>query len=243
MQPAQRQPWQRVVAISVGVVGLIISGMLAVAQAGSGDPTPQVVDLTLAPYGNTYGEWSARWWQWWTSIPAATNPVLDETGANCAEGQSGPVWFLARTFGGAVTRSCTVPAGRALFFPVMNLIFGAGARDCEPLNPGVPCNLNALREAAAAPLENPPTLEASINGVPVQNLSGYRVQSPVFSVILPEAAIFGLPSGTFEPNVSDGYHLMLEPLSAGEHTIYFKAVLADGFTTEVTYHLTISASP
>ena len=50
------------------------------------------------------------------------NPVTDTTGAACAAGQPrGPVWFLAGTFGGdPVTRTCRVPSGRALLFPVAN---------------------------------------------------------------------------------------------------------------------------
>jgi hypothetical protein len=123
-----------------------------------------------------------------------------------------------------------------LFFAILNAVFGAAVGDCEPTT----CNVNELRAVAAAIVDNPMTLEASVDGIPLQDLSAYRVQSPIFSITLPEDAIFGLPSGTFEPNVSDGYWLMLVPLSAGEHTIYFKAVSAGGFTTEVTYNLTIS---
>src|SRR4030081_3634226 len=72
----------------------------------------------------TYGQWSARWSQWALAIPKGTNPLLDTTGAKCAVGQGGPVWFLAGTFGsGSVSRSCTVPAGKALFFPVVNAFY------------------------------------------------------------------------------------------------------------------------
>jgi hypothetical protein len=231
--------WRSVVAVMMFVVGLMVAAMIPVAQAGSRNPNPRVLPPHSNPYGNTYGEWSARWWQWLLSIPAATNPNLDTTGANCAEGQGGQVWFLAGTFGGSVIRACTVPAGRALFFPILNTVFGAGVFDCEPTNPGVPCDVNALRAAAGAPLDNPTTLEASIDGTPLQNLRDYRVQSPVFSLTFPEGAVFGLPSGTFTPHVSDGYWLMLAPLSAGAHTIHFKGVRADGFEVEVTYTLTV----
>jgi hypothetical protein len=50
-------------------------------------------------FGNTYGEWSARWWQRLVSIPAASNPSLASGAVDCTLGQSGPVWFLAGTFG------------------------------------------------------------------------------------------------------------------------------------------------
>jgi hypothetical protein len=68
-------------------------------------------------------ELTAQWWQWALSIPTVVNPLEDTTGANCMVGQSDPVWFLAGFFNGsAATRSCSVPEGAALFFPVINAI-------------------------------------------------------------------------------------------------------------------------
>jgi hypothetical protein len=235
--------WRRVVAVMVVGVGLMVAAMIPVAQADSRNPNSQVLPLDSSPSGNTYGEWSARWWQWALSIPAATNPVLDETGAHCAEGQSGPVWFLAGSFfGGTFERACTVPPDKALFFPIVNAAFGAAVFDCEPTQPGVPCNITVLRAAAAASMD-PVTLEASLDGVPVRQLREFRVQSPVFSVTLPEGNVVGVPSGTYAPMVSDGYWLMLAPLSAGAHTIHFKNEITGGpfagTATEVAYHLTI----
>ena len=229
-------------------IGLMITAMIPVAQAQSGNPNPQVFPLNSQPFGNTYNEWSARWWQWALSIPVATNPVLDETGANCAEGQSGPVWFLAGSFfGGTFERTCSIPPGKALFLPIVNAAFGAAVGDCDPTNPGVPCDVPVLRQAAKESMD-PVIIEASIDGVPLRDLIDYRVQSPVFSVSLPEGnvpAFFGFPapSGTYEPMVSDGYWLMFTPLSAGAHTIHFKNSITGGpfagTETEVTYHLTV----
>ena len=208
-------------------------------QVTTGPAVAQVLPPDSNAYGNTYGEWSARWWQWVLSIPEATNPNLDPTGAHCAEGQAGPVWFLAGTFGGSAIRACTVPAERALFFPLLNAAFGAATFDCAPTTPDVPCEVEVLRAAAAAVVDNPTTLEASVDGVPLQDLSAYRVPSPVFSLTLPEGAVLGLPSGTFAPMVSDGYWLMLAPLPAGAHIIHFKGVSNSGFEVEVTYTLTV----
>jgi len=177
-----------VIAVTVVVVGLITAGTIPRARADE-----QIIPVNANAYGNTYGEWSARWWQWLLSIPMATNPNFDTTGANCAQKQAGPVWFLAGTFvgGSAVTRSCTVPAGKALFFPILNSIFGAGAGDCDPTNPGVLCNLADLRVAIAATLDSV-TLTASIDDQPLENLRQQRVQSPAFTITLPVGAVFGL---------------------------------------------------
>src|SRR5262245_20745573 len=60
------------------------------------------------PFGLTYGEWTARWWQWAYSIPKYVHPAYDDSGKYCAEGQSGPVWFLAGTFEHPAERYCTI---------------------------------------------------------------------------------------------------------------------------------------
>jgi hypothetical protein len=247
MRSTHGKPWQSVVVIVVVVVGLLGSATLSFAQA-RGNPNPGVFPITSRPFGKTYGQWSARWWQWALSIPADRNPALDETGAHCAEGQAGRVWFLAGSFfGGTFVRACAVPPGKALFFAVVNAAFGAAVGDCEPTNPGVPCDVPTLREAAEESMD-PVTIEASIDGVPLRNLNDYRVQSPVFRVTLPEGNVpelIGLPapSGTYKPMVSDGYWLMHTPLSAGAHTIHFKSIITGGpfvgTNTEVTYHLTV----
>src|ERR1041384_7259815 len=55
-----------------------------------------------APHLKTYSNWGALWWIWAVGTPAANNPVLDTTGANCAVGQPVPgTFFLAGTFDGS----------------------------------------------------------------------------------------------------------------------------------------------
>lgn len=231
---------------------------------GQGNPNPGVHPPNSKPYGLSYGEWSAKWWQWILQIPAATNPNLDATGANCAEGQSGQVWFLGGSFGtlpSPITRDCTVPAGRSLLIPALNQADGAGLLDCggpAPFN--VPCadftfggktGLDALREEAKVSQDNPTSLQLSLDGVPVSDLTSYRAQSPVFSFSLTSdnvisflLAFFGLPGpeppGTYTPAVSDGYWVMFTPLPPGHHTIHVEGVPAGGSGTGgVTYYLTV----
>jgi hypothetical protein len=70
-----------------------------------------------------FNQLTAEWWQWALSIPTKVNPLLDTNGGNCMIGQRGSMWFLAGTFGiDMVTRTCDVPEGKALFFPVINQI-------------------------------------------------------------------------------------------------------------------------
>ena len=72
----------------------------------------------------SFKQLSAEWWQWALSIPTSENPQLDATGEDCVVGQRGEVWFLAGILGGGTaTRTCSVPAGKSSFFPVVNSVF------------------------------------------------------------------------------------------------------------------------
>ena len=232
--------WQGVVAVMAVVIGLLMVGTTPVFAEGEDE---RVIERNSNTFGNTYGEWSAQWWQWVLSIPEATNPNLDTTGAKCGMGQAGPVWFLAGTFvSGTFTRACTVPAAKALLFPIVNAVFGSAVFDCNPTAPGVVCNLAALRQSAATSMDSV-RLQASLDGEPLRLLSAQRVQSPEFTLTLPAQAVFGIPAGTYTPQVSDGYWLMLIPLRPGAHTIRFRGEITAGvfagFVADVTYNLTI----
>ncbi len=235
---SRKQYWLNIIATLVVAAGLTISVSPPPAQA-QGNPNPGIV-----PNGPKYEKLSALWWQWLFSIPAATNPGDDTTGANCAQSQGifgGNVWFLSGTSGGSATRSCAIPPGQFLFFPIVTVVTGSGVFDCDPTSPGspgVPCDVATLRAIAASFADNPLLLEASIDGRPLQNLSDYRAQSPVFSITTPADSITGF-SGTFTPQVADGYYLLVTPLSPGAHTIRFRGIFNDGFDSEVTYFLTV----
>ena len=193
---------------------------------------------TATPYGHTYGEWAAQWWQWALGQPAATNPVLDPTGADCAQGQQGPVWFLAGSFGSdPITRTCTVPSGAALLFPVINLGYFAFSDDPPEQRTE---EFVRAQVAAAAGATN---LTASVDGVPVADIASYYEQSPLFSVTLPAGNLFGLPEGfVLDPSVDAGYYLMVSPPTAGEHTIHFAATIPSiGFSVDVSYRITVAS--
>ena len=92
------------------------------AQTPGANATPTAEIAVLPPdavvAGFDLGEWSARSWQYFFSLPQAVNPYFDETGEWCGYGQSGPVFMLA----GAdhdVTRSCVVPLGAHVFVPII----------------------------------------------------------------------------------------------------------------------------
>jgi hypothetical protein len=218
-----------------------LESRLAMSSPGA-NLNPGILPIQSDAYGATYNEWAARWWQWAYKQPVNTNPLFDQTGAMVANGQSGHVWFLAGVINvsGTATRSATIPTGKALFFPILNVEndnFG------PPNNP--PLSVADLRAGAKAFMDSAINLEADIDGRVVQNPAGYREQSPVFSVNFPDNNVFqffgfNTPAGTYSPFVDDGYYLMLAPLSAGPHTIHFHGTVSvANFTVDITYHLNV----
>lgn len=217
-----KSQFKHVMGYALLAAALALGGTnLARADGGRGHGgNPGIFRPQSHPYGKSYGEWVAQWWQWVMSIPADRNPLTDTTGEFADESQSGPVWFAAGTFGNSAERSYTVPEGKALFVPVWNCIFGAGVFDCDPTVPGVPCVVCDLQEAAAENTEAMELLEVTIDGRPVRNVHRYRAATPgPFAIRYPENSVTGVPAGTYFPQVGDGYWLMLAPLAKGNHEI------------------------
>lgn len=191
-------------------------------------------------YNETYSEWTAKWWQWLTSIPEHINPALDETGANCHQGQSGPVWYLAGTFGGIHERVCSIPAGKSILFPLINQI-------CTFMDRPNLMTESELRSCAIAANEGVQELTVKIDGQPIseQQLRTYRVQSPLFALHLPEGNVLVGQQGSTQ-GVSDGYWVFLPPLAPGDHQIDFSAAIVEyqvgglnRFVTGAVYHITV----
>ncbi len=231
---------------SIALIALVLLLQVTPALADS-NPNPGVLPPNSRPNGLTYGEWSNAWWQWAFSTPPASNPVLDTTGANCGVGQSGQVWFLAGVFGtGTATRNdCTVPAGKKLFFPIWNIINVAINGDCSHSTDTVDtlrAVTNQLTEA-----QDPTTYKVRVDGESIPILPTYRAgpNNPSFNFIhLSVATVnvaFGLNCANGALNsppylaVSDGYYLMLAPLTPGMHTIHFEVPNSQN----ITYNLTV----
>jgi hypothetical protein len=223
----------------VTVINSISGSTLIWAQeAGSSNSTPSVFPPDSKPYGLTYGEWTAKWWQWAYMMPEANNPMVDNTGEKCANNQSGPVWFLAGTAGGAVTRECTIPSGTAILVPIINVVCDSA------LDPSLDTEAK-LRECARTDQDTVTAKEITVDGTNIANLDSYRFQSPVFNLTYPENNIAGVAPQTAKA-VSDGFWVLLEPLSPGTHEIHFKSVLGDptaigtaNFALDVRYMLTV----
>lgn len=235
--------WRRgvvTVAMAVGSVALGIPGAWAEERS---DAAPRVVPVSAGAFGMSYGDWSAAWWQYVLSTANSSNPVLDASGTHCAVGQSsGPVFFLAGApSADPVSRTCTVPAGKTLIIPIV--VAECSTVEAPPFFGG---NGQALRTCAAALADgiDASSLWVAIDKRRLKDPAAYRVQSPVFDFVMPSADNFlGLAGVTTGSALSDGYWVIVQPLSPGQHKIHFKGSVtsgpAAGFAQDVNYQLTV----
>jgi hypothetical protein len=221
----------RIASAVVGAVTVLtlVSGT-AQAQA---NPNPGVFPVGSLPFGASYAEWSARWWQWAFSTPNTAGGPFDAGAINCGVHQPAHVWFLSGPFNttGAVDRSCTMPAGTALFIPVLNV-------ECSDQEPAPFFGATPEKRKACVELFRIADLSVTVDGQSLRKLDSYVVTSPDF----PFNAVPDNPTGVTSSgrSTSRGAFLMLSPLSAGEHDITFMGSFPDfPFTASATYHIVV----
>jgi hypothetical protein len=249
--------YRRIVMIVLSALVLFATLMPA---AWANPANRGVVPPQANPLGTSYGEWAARWWQWNYSMPRTTHPLSDpdHTAEDCAKGQAGQVWFLGgknSTVPGMIPdtdRDCAVPSGTYFFFPVLN----ASCTDAffYPRRTGSQLRDEAgLRATCTNFMNLAQNMSVEIDGVPVEGLgldSQYRVSSDLFYVTLTDENLQNWPNqftdtpnpaGVYGPIVTEGYYLMLAPLSVGQHTIRFYAEAAVNplFVIDVTYRINV----
>jgi hypothetical protein len=216
-----------------------VAAVAVTTQALAQSP-PEFYSPDQSAFGRKMNEWSAQWWQYVLSIPTDFNPLLDNTGKYCTVAQQGPVWFLMGSLAGStlVTRTCNVPEGLALFFPIINIV------DVNTTNQTV----SELRAEIAPCMDHAINLKVTVDGA--DNFPGprQRTLSIPFAVETPTGGLgtlLGLvPDKVYSPAVDDGYYVMLKPLSVGSHTISFSgqsSASCGPFSANVTYHLNIVA--
>jgi hypothetical protein len=196
---------------------------------------PGVFSKDSTPYGIPYGDWLAKWWQWTFSIPTAQHPRDAYTPEKCVLNQKGPVWFLADQLTGEEERTCTIPAGKAIFAPLL-------VGECDYSLPDVKSD-ESLRRCAMAGNEYG-VIEATVDGIKLKSLEQYRTQSGFFNITIPKDNIYNGPAGTFRA-LADGFFVFLEPLPPGKHDVHLKVSVLNprvqeyNYNADWTYHLII----
>jgi hypothetical protein len=236
-------------------------GMLNESGLASLDARPPSV---YPPHFNVAGKSMQQWAaEWWTQVfetqvhtgSEVTHPNLDQTGANAAQGDVGDVFFLFGTFApGQITRTnVTIPAGKPILVPILPMEFSNYDTPDPDFNfPGnySAAELAGFADGSADSVRRRGDVFLSVDGVSVQGVVAHKESSPVTYTLPAEDNLlqfFGLPfSGVVDPAAVDGYYVMLQPLSPGEHTIVFGGTiptnpfpLLSDFTAQLTYEVTV----
>ncbi|MEU3407443.1 signal protein [Streptomyces sp. NPDC006670] len=194
-----------VIGAFVLVSGCSLTSVPSSASSGSDLPAGRMGAADL----------QGRWWSWAASSTSDANPVSDPDGHLCAKGQKDGVWFLAGTFGGSAKRSCTVPAGVPVAFPLVNS-FGESA-DCAAFMASAQGSATLDgRQLEAERFEATPVQITAVEGNPVVQ-GGGRVRTKAC-----------------------GLWVQVEPLAAGSHTVGIRGS-AGSFVVSVDYQLQVAA--
>ena len=182
-------------------------------------------------------DYADKWWQWTYIMPKSLSPVRDQTGKNCHIGQSGKVWFLAGGYGNSfITRSCEIPEGKYIFFPVINNVYYTrteGRITCE-----------SAKKLAAVQNDDLIDITIELDSLKSSNPADSRLSSNECFDLLGAVPRNSNPPKWY-PAASDGYWIMLKPLSKGKHELKFNAAYVkseDGrrdMVQDIQYHLTI----
>jgi hypothetical protein len=197
---------------------MAISVILALAVAApiaSGKPASQSQDVKAL---------TEAWWTWAITEPSPLEGNY-KGGPRCEGEFIEGVFFLAGTTGGDATRTCTVPADTALFFPVINYF----CTDDEPNYPQCASNYVAKALANGEPY-------ATLNG---EDLQISRIATGPFTLTVPKRNIFKAPAGGYTA-VSDGLWVYLpQGLEPGTYTLQFGGDFGDVASLNITYTLIV----
>src|SRR4051794_31365871 len=183
-----------------------------------------------------YRDWAAQWWAWIIGLPTDRIPFVQTGAVDCSDAQRGHpgggngVWFLAGAGSSdPVTRSCTVPAGVALFTPLITTTY----LDV----PGTPrSRLIALARQFGGTYSG---ISATLDGSAIPSRDLFLVKSSKLYVHSDPRGLFGAGNGA---QAGLGFWLFLRPLAPGSHVLHFTGTgttASSSFSQDVTYDLTV----
>jgi hypothetical protein len=221
---------RRIVVIALSVIlALVVAIPMASAK---GDSTEQ-----------NLGDLTADWWNWALQKPSPLEGSYNG-GPKCDGNYVKGVFFLAGSAFDpkvpSVKRTCTVPANKPIFFPVVNVICSKAFTGHQPKPDPKPYDKKCAEPITDDVIDPPSKFFATLDG---KDLKQRRIASGIFQwTIEGKKNPFGLDPGTY-PAASDGLWVFLKDgLKPGKHTIKFGGTFKDtpfgNFEgTHVTYHL------
>jgi hypothetical protein len=236
---------KRIIIMALGVLlALALATPMALAQVGQG-----------AAASGTAAELAVAWTQWAYSKPVDDSPLIgpnedhpvyseEQCDGTPVSPTQGKQWFLAGTPDGSkVVRTCTMPVGTHLFFPVVSVVgFPFPNAPNETPETERALAIAYINAVLAAPDFS---MLVTVDGKMVKSnriVRAGNISGPFFTLTLPEDNVVGVSAGEYEAT-ANGLWVTLPPLPPGEHTIHFEmsatTTTFGRVTQDNTYNLTV----
>ncbi len=196
------------------------------------------------PYGLSYADWTKVWLEQFLSYDCSNVPWVHPE--NVLFYTSGPVYILAGISEIGGSANITIPHGKALLFPLMNVWANYPCPDPTwepPTGTSVEDWLIGVIQDALSNV-SVPSLSVTVDGDDVSNLGSYKFVTNMFNCPAnPELAscLDACITGSPQPNVMGGYYVMLKPLSKGQHAVHYHVEIpAWGAVQDATYNITVN---
>jgi hypothetical protein len=223
------------------IIMVVLSVILALAVAAP------IASGQTSSQGQNLGKLTGDWWNWVVSTSPSPLEGSYKGGTQCDGSFVDGVFFLGgSTTSKAVKRTCTVPAGTPILFPVVNGACSAaptvptdGGFTGDP-KPYTKCSKDFLDTIlATSPTGEKSTTFATLNG---QNLEIQRLESGPFTWTFPsKSPLFPhVDPGSYDAAASGLWVYLPQGLEPGTYTLQFGGTFPNvGFKQNITYNLTV----
>ncbi len=208
-----------------------------------------------SPFGITYDDWIARFWNWDYSIPLdpETNTFagLNENGC-LVNKENSTVMLIDTAVGGVWNQNCTISSNEGILIPLWTGECDQGAKGLES------ASFKELSDCARGFDLGKIKGQVKVDNIPVATLDAVdyttnimnnvsEINTKQFNVSIPDETHMSTERfGTF-PAAAHGWFVFLKPLEPGDHTVYYEnSVLPTTLsgagnvnTAQITYHLKV----
>jgi hypothetical protein len=230
------------------VAAIMLVAISSLALSYGQESQPKIFLTGSSPYGIPFNQWIGKWWQWYVSVPKTESPNHPDypdhiSKENCAIRQnlSSPVLFLFTPLVDEPSpeRTCDVPKDKAILIPIISGEADNGdPEQTDKSERGMIQTAKAGNDYGAISIKLDNT-KLNFNEDPK-----FRAMSGFFNITLPEHNLWEEKEvpGTYK-GITEGYFLFLNPLPAGNHTLYYEAATnppnPNVYAQTVTYYLNV----
>ena len=183
-----------------------------------------------SPFGISYGDWVAKYWNWDLSIPpdTKTNNLLGLNENGCLVHRENSMVMLADTAAGGIwNQKCTISHNAGILIPIWTGECDQGQKGTENHS------YKELSDCARSYDLGKVKGQVKVDGIPVATLDALdyktnimnnviEVYTKQFNATIPINSHFTAEQYGTLPAAAHGWFVFLKPLPPGNHTVYYQ---------------------